>query len=329
LIALERAGMASESKPKETKKPLYAQSPFQKQINRRQAVVGKLLEDNIMCRVLRGASSNDVTYDPKYEAQSHYQELGHVRKFGDIVGRIEISKSGARSAASGSFPSNWRPTAPPKDEITRPSSASSGVAFQRQITRKQDVNGKLLENLAMTRFLFGAEGNGPEYYEKAYDSMHHPLNVSHRPRVGSGQHRFTRQTGRLPLNRVGTRAAANGVFPSHWEPGMGYSESIPKATNVSDFARQPGRVDLHLSGMRGAPPKASLAADYAGPARPQSAMQMLREGDQAAKPKKPRPATADARRPIPEGPKKHIEVHSFSKQLTREQWASRPLRISG
>jgi len=325
---LRRCVRSQMSSPEQVKKvALHAQSPFAKQITRRQAVMGKLLEDNIMCRVLRGASSNDITYDPKFDCQSHAQEIGRVRRFGDIVGRIELSKSGTRSAASGSYPSNWRPTAPPSDEMTRPSSASSGVAFQRQITRKQDVNGKLLENLAMTRFLFGVEGNGPEYYEKAYDSMHQPLSVSHRPRVGNGQHRFTRQSGRLPLNRSGTRAAANGVFPSHWEPGMGYSDSIPKASKVSDFSRQSGRVDLHLSGMRGAPPKASLAADYAGPARPQSAMQMLRGGGDA-KPSR-RPATADASRPIPEGPKKKIEVHSFAKQMTREQWCSRPLRISG
>ena len=85
----------------------------------------------------------------------------------------------------------------------------------------------------MTRFLFGVTGNGPEYYEKAYDSMTKPLHTSNRPRVGHGQHRFRQQSGRVPLARSGTRAAANGIFPSHWEPGMGYSETIPKATKVA------------------------------------------------------------------------------------------------
>ena len=279
-----------------------------------------------MCRVLKGASSNDIVYYPKYDSQSHAHNLGHVRRFGDIAGRLELHRSGTRAAAQGVFPSHWRPTAPPADAITRPSSASSGVAFQKQITRKQDVNGKLLENLAMTRFLFGATGSGPEYYEKAYDTIMRPLATSDRTRVGVGQHKFRAQAGRLPLNRSGTRAAAQGVFPSHWEPGMGYSETIPKASHVSDFSKQPGRVELHLSGMRGAPPKASLAADFVGPTRPQSAISMLRGEDAAAKPAKSRPMTADTHRPIPEGPKKHVEVSSFAKQLTREQWANRPLR---
>ena len=54
--------------------------------------------------------------------------------------------------------------------------------------------------------------------------------------------------------------------------------------------------------------------------------QVLREGDEA--PKKPRPASAAAvTRPIPERLKKHIEVHSFQKQMTREQWCARPIRI--
>lgn len=300
-------------------------APFSKQITRKQAVMGKLLEDNAMVRVLRGASSNDMVYDPNIDAQSHSHNLGAVRRFGDVMGRIDIHRSGTRSAAQGVFPSNWRPTAPPNDGSTRPSSASSGVAFNKQITRKQDVNGKLLENLAMTRFLFGVTGNGPEYYEKAYDSMTKPLHTSNRPRVGHGQHRFRQQSGRVPLARSGTRAAANGIFPSHWEPGMGYSETIPKATKVADFARQPGRVELHVSGMRGAPPKASLAADYVGPPRPQSAMSVLR-GEAEAGSMKRRPSTADNSRPVPEPLKKRVEVHAFDKQMTREQWASRPLR---
>ena len=178
----------------------------------------------------------------------------------------------------------------------------------------------------MTRFLFGEDGNGPEYYEKAHDSLMQPLPTSNIKRIGIGQHRFTKQTGRLPLNRAGTRSAAQGTFPSHWEPGMGYSESIPHATNVSNFATALGRCELHLSGMRGAPPKASLAADFAGPARPQSAMAMLRAGGAPGGLPKRRAPPAEASRPIPEGPKKHIQVASFTKQLSREAWTSKPIR---
>ena len=208
--------------------------------------------------------------------------------------------------------------------MTRPASASSGVAFQRQITRKQDVNGKLLENIEMSRFLFGSSNTGPEYYDKANDSMLQPLNVSHRPRVGSGHHSFKRQVGRLPLNRTGTRAAADGVAPSHWEPGMGYTDTIPAATNVANFRKQTGRVELHLSGMRGAPPNASLAADYSGPRRPQSAMAMIRSAadGQHGKPRRP----ADSRPSRSDGPAKHIYTQAWDKQLTREQWTSRVIR---
>ena len=103
--------------------PAYMQPPFAKQITRNQAMVGKLLEDQAMVRVLRGASSNDIAYAPNFESQSHSHNLGAVRRFGDIVGRIELHRSGTRSAAQGTFPSNWRPTAPPNDSITRPSSA--------------------------------------------------------------------------------------------------------------------------------------------------------------------------------------------------------------
>jgi len=306
--------------------PLYKRPPFAKQISRRQAVNGKLLEDNTMVRVLRGATSNDMVYDIKYNAQSHTHDLGSVRKFADVVGRIELSRSGTRSAAQGTFPSNWRPTAPPNDTSTRPSSASSGVAFNKQITRKQDVNGKLLEDSAITRLLFASQATGPEYYEKAHDTIMEPNLVSNRPKVGHGQHRFKAQTGRVPLARSGTRAAANGIFPSHWEPGMGYSAAPPKASCMADFARQPGRVELYLSGMRGAPPKHALAADFMGPSRPQSAMAILRgEADTGGLPKR-RPISADTSRPIPERLKKHVEAHSFTKQLTRDQWTSRPLR---
>ena len=107
----------------------------------------------------------------------------------------------------------------------------------------------------MTRFLFGTSGTGPENYDGAWDSMMKPLKVSHLKKIGPGQHLFGKQTGRLPLNRVGTRAAADGVFPSHWEPGMGYSETMNnEGKSVANFSKQPGRIELHLSGMRGAPP---------------------------------------------------------------------------
>lgn len=145
---------------KKEKVKAYLQEPFQKQITRAQAIQGKLLEDNQMVRVLMGAQGNelqqDSSYFPNHSRLSHTHNLGVVREFGRQMGRIEISKIGTRSGADGATNSHWRPEKPPNDSLTRPASASSGVPFGRQITRMQDVNGKLLEDIAMTRFLFGS-----------------------------------------------------------------------------------------------------------------------------------------------------------------------------
>ena len=86
--------------------------------------------------------------------------------------------------------------------------------------------------------------------------------------------------------------------------------------------------------MRGAPAKPSLAADFAGDGaaqRPQSAMAALRS---AAKPdafsRSSRPGSSAAARPqsamVPASMNKNVMVSNFGKQLTREQWASRPIR---
>ena len=54
-------------------------------------------------------------------------------------------------------------------------------------------------------------------------------------------------------------------------------------------------------------------------------MSILR-GDVEAGSMKRRPSTADNSRPIPERLKNRVEVHAFDKQMTRERWASRPMR---
>jgi len=311
--------------------PAWAQQPFQKQITRNQALIGKLLEDNTLVRVLRGADTSVDVYDTNYDFQSHNQNnMGHVRQFQNVVGRIDFAKAGSRAAAAGTKPSNWFPAAPPKDHLTRPASASSGVAFQRQITRRQDVNGKLLEDNSMTRFLFGQMGNGPEYYEKAMDSLMKPLAVSHRPRVGPGQHNFVKQVGRLPPSRAGSRSAAEGSQPSYWEPGMSYTVEGKNAGKAPSFDRNIGRVDLHLSGMRGAPPGPSLAADYAGGStRPQSAIAMLRSAADNVPSSFGTKRQAPVDRPIAERVRKHVYTLAWDKSSTRDQWTAQSLRLQG
>jgi len=300
---------------------LWAQQPFQKQITRNQALIGKLLEDNTLVRVLRGAETSVDVYDTNYDFQSHNQNtMGHVRQFGNVVGRIDLSKAGSRAAAAGTKPSNWFPAAPPKDSLTRPASASSGVAFNKQITRRQDVNGKLLEDNSMTRFLFGQMGNGPEYYEKAMDSLMRPLNVSHRPKIGTGQHSFGKQVGRLPFSRAGSRSSAEGSQPSYWEPGISYDPEGKNARKAPSMERNIGRVALHLSGMRGAPPGPTLAADASGGStRPQSAIAMLRSAADHVPSSFGSKRQAHADRPIPEIAKKHVYTLSWDKASTRDQ----------
>lgn len=147
----------SQRKDRKDSVRTYEQPPFQKQISRTQAIVGKLLEDNTLGRVLRsGAEASVDVYDKKFDFLSHnMNNLGHVRPFGNVIGRTDFSKSGTRAAAAGTKPSNWMPLPPPNDSLVRPRSASSGPTFARQISRRQDVYGKLLEDNSMTRFLLG------------------------------------------------------------------------------------------------------------------------------------------------------------------------------
>ena len=44
--------------------------------------------------------------------------------------------------------------------------------------------------------------------------------------MGQGFHTMKLSPGRIPLNRQGTRAAADGVYPSYFEPGRGYTDSM-------------------------------------------------------------------------------------------------------
>ena len=76
------------------KLPAYAREPFQKQITRKQAVNGKLLEDIQMNRMLTGnnmSNASDIMYDPNFEACSNARDLGHVRTFGSQVGRLQLT----------------------------------------------------------------------------------------------------------------------------------------------------------------------------------------------------------------------------------------------
>ena len=180
----------------------------------------------------------DKMYDPNLECQSHMRELGKSREFGRQAGRT-LDRLGTRASAEGDN-DNWYPVAPEnveRYEKVAEERAVSGIHFEKQITRRQDVNGKLL-SIQMTRFLFGANMvQGPSFTTRGTTSM---LEPGTSPRNNSAQfcailrnlrtadaatyfstgstatRRWARastmkkQAGRIPLNRQGTRAAADG-----------------------------------------------------------------------------------------------------------------------
>ena len=117
---------------------------------------------------------------------------------------------------------------------------------------------------------------GPEYYEKAMDSMMKPVNASHRPRLGHGAHSFRKQVGRLPNSRAGSRSAAEGAQPSYFEPGKLFYNDKRREPGPG-FDLQTGRVPLYISGMRGAPSRFQCGVDEnAVSVRPQTAVGLLR-----------------------------------------------------
>ena len=120
---------------------------------------------------------------------------------------------------------------------------------------------------------------------------------------------------------------------NRWQPARSdwtQLSNVPSPTvrrSTPAFSKQGGRVELHLSGMRGAPARPSLAADYgsSNQARPQSAISMLRGGGDAPPGfGKSKPPTYD--RPPPERVRKHVPVAAWDKGLSREQWSSQVLR---
>ena len=143
--------------------------------------------------------------------------------------------------------------------------------------------------------------------------------------MGQGFHTMKKQAGRIPLNRQGTRAAADGVYPSYFEPGQGYTDSMYNSgAGKFNFGTQLGRVELHVSGMRGAPAKPTLAADYqgAGAERPQSAMQMLRAASKPADKFGARTRTAKSSSMRMSKSMDHVKTPNMAKGLTRDYWAS-------
>ena len=77
-------------RPKSAPIPTYAKSPFEKQTSRAQAVYGKLLEDNIMCRVLKGSGeTNDLLLQPgAHEGNPSGGTHEATREVSSICGRL-------------------------------------------------------------------------------------------------------------------------------------------------------------------------------------------------------------------------------------------------
>ena len=105
---------------------------------------------------------------------------------------------------------------------------------------------------------------------------------------------------------------------------MGYTECMANRGQASSFDRMIGRVDLCVSGMRGAPSKVAHQDVAAPRARPMSAAAALQGGAE----RHAAPSRAQLSRPLTRGvlPVRHVQVPAMDKQLSRDAWTSLPIR---
>lgn len=180
---------------------------------------------------------------PSY-AQRQLAAQGSLRTLADI----ECRKMGMRDAEAVTWNAAKR----------KRSAHMSGTEFGRQISRAQALSASKL-----TCLLPGTE-RATDFYGEAQDTLENPLQyVSHRKRLGYGNHLFDAQFGRgVAPHKTGQRSAVASSHsrrtPEHWEPGHGYSEKMINSGKTSNITQQLPRVDLHdryKTGQRGAPSK--------------------------------------------------------------------------
>jgi len=246
---------------------------FEKQTNRIQAVYGKLRSDVPMTKMLLATDWGQ----------------------------------GGRDWYDGAADSMHKP------HITRPSSSNVGVPFGKQLSRKEAVVGKLLNDVAMTRMLTGtdwSQGGDHLAAEAEIDTFLKPPPT--RKRAFLGQHHFNKQIGRVEYHVAGLRGA-----PA--KPNLG--EKVTHHRSIRMQAQEDARAKRAMS----APPnrhsvEASRSAAKAGSSlgRPTSAVKAV--GDNAVNPF----ATITD---IPQRPKAHVRVPTFEKQMPRERWTQQPMRL--
>lgn len=199
-------------------KPVKVGPSFEKQTTRNKAVYGKLLNDVAMTKMLMATDWNQ----------------------------------GGRDWYDGAADSMLKPL------ITSRRPASTGVKFEKQITRKQAVCGKLLTDVAMTRMLLGADwSQGGDSLASEPDSFLNPPPTRKRPNVG--QHRFNRQIGRVAYHVAGMRGA-----PA--KPGLG--EKVVGGALLDAYAEEASSRASSAPGAGGAKGLTAFATLTDVPQRP-------------------------------------------------------------
>jgi hypothetical protein len=245
------------------RKPVNVGIAFEKQITRKEAVYGKLLSDVAMTKMLLGANWGQ----------------------------------GGREGYDGATDTMTKPL------ITRPRSASVGVPFAKQITRKEAVVGKLLTDVAMTRMLLGADWSqgGGDAADPDLDTFLKPPIT--RKRANLGQHSFNKQMGRVDYHLAGLRAA-----PA--KPGLG-ERGPPRSALMEETVADP-------RGSRGA---------SAPPSRTHSSSALRARSVGLSKFGRDRPDPFATLTDVPQRPQPHVRTADFARQLPRERWTQTPMRL--
>lgn len=215
-------------------------------------------------------------------------------------------------------------------DVTRMAAPSTnavrGTTFEKQTTRQQAVYGRLLED-PMTKVLFAANKrsfSGREVHDGAADSMHHPSIT--RPRPRSSGVPFSKQLNRKQAvfgKLLSDVSMTRMLMGTDWSQG---GENIKAVTEKSalhenrfmgrrqavgfhSFAKQMGRVDYHIAGLRSAPPK-TRAVSYLESERRRA----------------PHPEEGSSYVPVSILAAHATPIPDFGKALSREKWTSLPLR---
>lgn len=183
------------------------------QITRKQAVVGKLLEDVSMNKVLNGVRGEheDRMFVPDDSVKAGSQPK-RAPDFSRTLGR-ETRLSGSRLAASPPSCIEFiAPEAVAKAErLTRPSSPQP-IRLGKQVSRSKATNGFLLLDGSMRKLAIGSKGGDPGPYQDVTSVLTQSVTRQRLRQVD-----MSRSLGRDGA-KSGSRMSAMGTNEGHWRP---------------------------------------------------------------------------------------------------------------